>query len=89
VWALPTQVGVPDALLRRQPSADLWSEQADEAEVHAAGFSESFVCRVTERVRNSQRKGRLPVIAEASKHTIDLATFVTRGIGEDENSAEV
>ena len=95
VWALSAHVGVPDELVSKAPSADLWSGQTDEAELgfgyrdvdvllymmvdlrysraelHAAGFSEAFVQRVSDLVRNSQFKRRLPVIAKVSNRTID------------------
>src|ERR1700704_1323544 len=88
VWQLADAVGVPAEIVRKQPSADLWSGQTDEAELgfeyaevdqllylmvdlrysraelHAAGFSETFVARVGDMVRNSQFKRRLPVIAK-------------------------
>ena len=36
VWALAEAVGVPEAIVRKQPSADLWAGQTDEGEL---GFS--------------------------------------------------
>src|SRR4029077_4122791 len=33
VWALSAHVGVPEARVRKHPSADLWSGQTDEAEL--------------------------------------------------------
>ena len=36
VWALSEAVGVPDVIITKQPSADLWTGQTDEAEL---GFS--------------------------------------------------
>ena len=95
VWALAAHIGVPDEIVRKQPSADLWKGQTDEqelgfgyhevdellymmvdlrysrAELHAAGFAEAFVRRVSDMVRNSQFKRRLPVIAKISNRTID------------------
>jgi NAD+ synthase len=95
VWALAAHIGVPKVIVEKQPSADLWSGQTDEAELGfgyrevdkllylmvdqrystaeliAAGFPEAFVHRVTEMVRNSQFKRRLPVIAKVSNRTID------------------
>jgi len=95
VWALSEYVGVPEEVVHKQPSADLWMGQTDEAELgfgyaevdallycmvdlrysraelHAAGFAESFVGRVADMVRNSQFKRRLPVIAKVSNRTID------------------
>lgn len=33
VWALAAEIGVPAEIVRKQPSADLWSGQTDEAEL--------------------------------------------------------
>jgi NAD+ synthase len=33
VWALAAVIGVPEAIVRKQPSADLWAGQTDEAEL--------------------------------------------------------
>jgi len=95
VWALAAHIGVPDDIVQKQPSADLWSGQTDEAELgfgyrdvdallylmvdlrysraelQAAGFAAAFVQRVTDMVRSSQFKRRLPVIAKISNRTID------------------
>ena len=40
VWALSEAVGVPDVIVNKKPSADLWAGQTDEAEL---GFSYSAV----------------------------------------------
>jgi NAD+ synthase len=95
VWALAEAVGVPDAVVHKQPSADLFQGQTDEddlgfryrqvdellylmvderystAELEAAGFEPAFIRRVSDMVRNSQFKRRLPVIAKVSQRTID------------------
>jgi NAD+ synthase len=95
IWALAEAIGVPEAIIRKQPSADLWTGQTDEAELGfgyrdvdqllylmvdlrysraellATGFSEVFVRRVSDMVRSSQFKRRLPVIAKLSSRTID------------------
>jgi NAD+ synthase len=95
VWALAEEISVPEDIIRKQPSADLWAGQTDEAELgfgyrevdqllyamvdlrysraelYAAGFAEAFVLRVSNLVRNSQFKRRLPVIAKVSQRTID------------------
>lgn len=95
VWALAEHIGVPEAIVRKQPSADLWAGQTDEAELgfgyrevdellymmvdlrysraelYAAGFAKEFVQRVSDMVRNSQFKRRLPLIAKVSTRTID------------------
>lgn len=33
IWALAAHVGVPEGIVRKQPSADLWAGQTDEAEL--------------------------------------------------------
>ena len=95
VWALAEAVGVPDSVVRKQPSADLFQGQTDEddlgfryrqvdellylmvderystEELEAAGFEPAFIRRVSDMVRNSQFKRRLPVIAKVSPRTID------------------
>jgi NAD+ synthase len=95
VWALAAHIGVPESIVRKQPSADLWAGQTDEAELgfgygevdellymmvdlrysraelYAAGFAEDFVQRVSDMVRNSQFKRRMPLIAKVSDRTID------------------
>jgi NAD+ synthase len=95
VWALAEAVGVPDSVVRKQPSADLFQGQTDEddlgfryrqvdellylmvderystEELEAAGFEPAFIRRVSDMVRNSQFKRRLPVIAKVSQRTID------------------
>lgn len=95
VWALAAAVGVPESVVRKHPSADLFQGQTDEAdlgfgyrevdellywmvderystaELEAAGFAPDFIRRVSDLVRNSQFKRRLPVIAKVSQRTID------------------
>ncbi|MGH7802785.1 MAG: NAD(+) synthase, partial [Candidatus Binatia bacterium] len=95
VWALARAVGVPEGIVAKNPSADLFAGQTDEAdlgftykdvdellyrmvderlstgELEDAGFAPAFVKRVSEMVRNSQFKRRLPVIAKVSQRTID------------------
>jgi NAD+ synthase len=43
VWALAEAVGVPDVIVKKEPSADLWQGQTDEAEL---GFSYRDVDRL-------------------------------------------
>ena len=95
VWRLAEAVGVPESVVRKQPSADLFEGQTDEtdlgftyaevdrllyrmvderhsdAELEAEGFAPAFIRKVSELVRNSQFKRRLPVIAKVSHRTID------------------
>jgi NAD+ synthase len=95
VRQLARHVKVPTVIVEKQPSADLWAGQTDEAELGftyeqvdkvlyllvdqryevtdlvAEGFDEKFVRAVYHKVRASQYKRRLPVIAKVSARTID------------------
>ena len=95
VWQLADTVGVPTAIVRKIPSADLWEGQSDETELgfgynmidkllyymverryslpelQAEGFDQAFIDDIIRRVRDSQYKRRLPVIAKLSARTID------------------
>ena len=95
VWALAEALGVPDSVVHKQPSADLFQGQTDEddlgfryrevdellylmvderystSELEAAGFGLEFIRSVSDMVRNSQFKRRLPIIAKVSQRTID------------------
>jgi NAD+ synthase len=95
VWALAEAIGVPESIIRKDPSADLFTGQTDEsdlgfryrevdqllylmvderystAELEAAGFAPAFIRRVSDMVRASQFKRRLPIIAKVSQRTID------------------
>jgi NAD+ synthase len=53
VRQLATAVGVPDAIIRKAPSADLWPGQTDEAEV---GFSYAMVDRLLYWLVDRRRK---------------------------------
>jgi len=94
VRALARHLGVPDAIVTKPPSADLWEGQSDEQELGASyeqfdalllqmiderllperlvdlGFEAAFVRSVAARVRASQYKRRLPIIAKLSTRTI-------------------
>ncbi len=95
VFALARCLELPDAVLTKAPSADLWEGQSDEdelgfryatvdlllfhmvderrtrAELRALGFGHELIDRVARRVRDSQYKRRLPLIAKLSNRTID------------------
>jgi NAD+ synthase len=95
IWALAEEVGVPEEIVSKKPSPDLWVGQTSEGELGFTyrqvdellflmidrrysqdelielGFAEHFVRRVSEMVRNSQFKRRMPVIAKLSERTID------------------
>ena len=93
IWQLARAVGVPEPIVAKAPSADLWVGQTDEGELGftyaeadrllyllvdqrfspqecvEAGFRESFVQLVAERVRRNQYKRLMPPIAKISSRT--------------------
>jgi NAD+ synthase len=95
VYALGAALQLPEVVLVKPPSADLFVGQTDEAdlglpyatidvilfhaiderrsraELDAMGFDATLVDNVLRRVRTSQYKRRLPVIAKVSQRTID------------------
>lgn len=95
VWQLAEHLGVPEEVVKKSPSADLWAGQTDEGELgftyrdvdrllyymvderysleelKEAGFDPDFVAKIYKRMRDSQYKRRLPLIAKISQRTID------------------
>lgn len=95
VWQLSRYAGVPDAIISKPPTADLWAGQTDEAElgftyaqadaalylfveerrtreeIIEAGVPAGFIDLIIRKIRNSQFKRRLPVIAKLGSRTID------------------
>ena len=95
VWALARALELPQQVIDKPPSADLWEGQSDEAELgfryavvdvllyhlvderrtraelRAMGFGDDFTDLIAARVRDSQYKRRLPLIAKLSARTID------------------
>ncbi len=95
VRQLARHLGVPERIVAKAPTADLWPGQTDEGElgftyeevdralywlvdmrlrpqeVAAKGFSEAFVKRVWNMVRQSQFKRRLPPVAKLSRRSVD------------------
>lgn len=95
VRQLAREMGVPEEIISKAPSADLWVGQTDEGElgftyadvdqvlfmlveehrspqaVVAAGFSQTFVLQVMDRVRKTQFKRELPPIAKITDQEID------------------
>lgn len=96
VRQLAAEVGVPAAIRRKAPSADLWPAQTDESEIGLtydevdrllytlvderceraaaieAGWPRGLVDKVLRRVRLTQFKRRLPLIAKISSRTIGV-----------------
>jgi len=95
VWQLSRHLSVPDPIISKAPTADLWAGQTDEAElgfsyaqadaalylfveerrtreeIIEAGVPPDFADAIIRKVRNSQFKRRLPVIAKLGSRTID------------------
>ena len=105
VRQLSAALGIPEVLITKPPSADLWSGQTDEGELGftyaevdqllyllidqrftpeecvEAGYKESFVHAVVERVRRNQFKRVLPPIAKLSQRTIGYDFLYLRDWG--------
>jgi NAD+ synthase len=105
VRQLARAMGVPEAIVAKPPSADLWTGQTDEGELGftyeevdqllyllvdqryspeecvAAGFAESFVRTVVNRVRRSHFKRVMPPIAKISNRTIGYDFLYLRDWG--------
>ena len=95
VWQLAEHLKVPEKVIKKAPSADLWEGQTDEDELGFTykevdqllycmvderynmeelveeGFAKEFVEKIYAKVRDSQYKRRLPLIAKISQRTID------------------
>ncbi len=105
VRQLAKAVGIPQVILDKPPTADLWLGQTDEGELGftyaevdqllyllvdqryrpedcvEAGFSESFVRLVMERVRRNQFKRVLPPIAKLTNRTVGYDFLYLRDWG--------
>jgi len=105
VRQLARDIGLPESILSKPPSADLWAGQTDEGELGftyaeidqllyllvderytpeeciQAGFAESFVRTVIDRVRRSQFKRVLPPIAKLSNRTVGYDFLYLRDWG--------
>ena len=69
IWQLARHLGLPDRVIDKKPSADLWAGQTDEGEM---GFAQPFITRVRGMITRSQFKRRPPVIAKLSHRTINV-----------------
>ncbi len=105
VRQLSRALGIPEAIVAKPPSADLWLGQTDEGELGftyaeadrllyllvdqryspeecvAAGFAETFVKAVVERVRRNHFKRILPPIAKLSNRTVGYDFLYLRDWG--------
>jgi NAD+ synthase len=80
---LSTAIGVPDAIIRKAPSADLWPGQTDEAEV---GFSYAEVDRILFRLVD-RRLTPDEVVAEGFAH--ELVERIDRMVAGSEFKRQV
>lgn len=105
VRQLSRDLGIPQEIIQKPPSADLWEDQTDEGELGftyeevdkllyllvdqrysledcvEAGFSESFVRTVIERMRRNHFKRVLPPIAKLSNRTVGYDFLYLRDWG--------
>jgi NAD+ synthase len=105
VRQLASAVGVPQVIIDKPPTADLWLGQTDEGELGftyaevdqllyllvdqryspedciEAGFSESFVQTVIERIRRNQFKRLMPPVAKLSNRTVGYDFLYLRDWG--------
>jgi NAD+ synthase len=105
VRQLAKAIGVPQVILDKAPTADLWLGQTDEGELGftyaevdqllyllvdqryhpedcvEAGFPESFVRQVMEKVRRNQFKRVMPPIAKLSNRTVGYDFLYLRDWG--------
>ena len=105
VRQLSHAIGVPEPIIQKPPTADLWVGQTDEGELGYtyaeadkllyllvdqryspadcvdAGFPETFVRAVVERVRRNQFKRVLPPIAKLSNRTVGYDFLYLRDWG--------
>jgi NAD+ synthase len=105
VRQLVRALDIPEAIITKPPSADLWAGQTDEGELGftyeevdkllhllvdqryrpeecvEAGFDETFVRKVVERIRRNQFKRVLPPIAKLSSRTVGYDFLYLRDWG--------
>lgn len=105
VRQLAKSIGIPQVILDKPPTADLWLGQTDEGELGftyaevdqllyllvdqryrpedcvEAGFSESFVRLVMEKVRRTQFKRLMPPVAKLTNRTVGYDFLYLRDWG--------
>lgn len=105
VRQLSCAMGIPDVIISKAPTADLWVGQTDEGELGftyeevdkllyllidqryspqdlvEAGFKETFVKAVVERVRRNHFKRVLPLIAKLTNRTVGYDFLYLRDWG--------
>ncbi|MGL5123439.1 MAG: NAD+ synthase [Fusobacteriaceae bacterium] len=94
IWELSRYMKIPNELIDKSPSADLWEGQTDESELGFSylladkilyemiderkskkelvqdGFDIDIIEKIENKIKNSQYKRKLPIIAKVSKRTI-------------------
>ncbi|MCL4321151.1 MAG: NAD+ synthase [Deltaproteobacteria bacterium] len=96
IYQLAKLLGIPDSIMAKPPSADLWLGQSDESElgftyeaadsimyllidkmykpevVVSLGYDAGIVNAVYNKIKKSQYKRRMPLIAKVSERTINI-----------------
>ena len=96
IYQLAKYLGIPDSLVNKAPSADLWQDQSDEEElgftykladeimfllidkmykpevVISMGYNAAIIENIYNKIKKSQFKRRLPLIAKVSQRTINI-----------------
>ncbi len=96
VYRLAKHLRVPESIIEKPPSADLWAGQSDEAElgfsyeladgimyllidkmykpkvIVSLGYDENLVNEIYRKIKKSQYKRRMPLIAKISERTINI-----------------
>jgi NAD+ synthase len=96
IYQLAKLLDIPDSIMTKPPSADLWLGQSDESElgftyeaadsimyllidkmykpevVVSLGYNAGIVNAVYSRIKKSQYKRRMPLIAKVSERTINI-----------------
>jgi len=96
IYQMASHLGVPESIINKAPSADLWQDQSDEEElgftysladeimfllidkmykpevVISMGYDAAIIEKIYNRIKKSQFKRRLPLIAKVSQRTINI-----------------
>ncbi len=96
IYQLAKFLRIPESIIIKAPSADLWAGQSDESElgftykeadgimyllidrmykpevVISLGYDENLVLKIYGRIKKSQYKRRMPLIAKVSERTINI-----------------
>ena len=96
IWKLSEYLSIPNEIISKKPSADLWEGQTDEQELGFSylladeilyrmieenrtieeivleGYNEEVVKKIKNKIKNSEYKRKLPVIAKLNSKTVDL-----------------